>query len=109
MEAFIREARMVTLSFFVSDIALKKYANVLIERRIGETSGQFSVNISINEMRTRTLDNYYEMGSRYFRRYAFTNLMMFMDENSRNRFSYLVEEITLIDEVITELRQGIRF
>ena len=109
MEAFIREARLVTLSFFVSDLPLKKHANGLIEKRVTNTANQFSRAASIHEMRARTIDNYFDMGMKYFRRYALTNLVMFMDEDSRNRFNYLTEEIASIDEVISELRQGIKF
>jgi len=108
MEAFIREARLVTLSFFVDDRALKQHANLLLERRVTTNSSQFKENTSLHAIRARALDDYFDAGMRYFRRYALTNLVMFMNEESQNKFNYLVEEIVLIDEVISEIRQGIK-
>lgn len=109
MDALIREARLVTLSFFVNDMPLKRQANIFIEKRVELSLAQFSQSASVHEIRARTIDNYFDLGMKYFRRYALTNLAMFMDENSQSRFNYLVEEIALIDTVIAELRQGIKF
>lgn len=109
MEAFIREARLVTLSFFVPDNALKKHSARLIDSRVGLTKHQFAASASDHEVRARIIDRYFDIGMKYFQRYALTNLVIFMDESSQTRFNYLSEEINTVNERINEIRENMKF
>lgn len=108
-EAFIREARMVTLSFYVDDLSLKQYADVLVERRSAKIAEEYPSRTRIQELRSHATDAYFEMGIRYFRRYALSNMTIFMNDDSQSRYNHILEEMILIEEVIAELREEVRF
>lgn len=108
MEEFIRESRMVMLGFYVDDLVVKERANEIIENSVAQTMSQLTEYKSVNEIRARNIDAYYEMGTRYFKRYASMNWRIFLTPNSLQRFNNIQAEIAVIEEVIYEMRSEVR-
>jgi hypothetical protein len=109
LEDFIRESRMVMLGFYVDDPKIKQRANDIIENKVAITATEAGGNVSINALRAKTVDAYYEMGTRYFKRYAIMNWTIFLTPNSRQRLENIKSEIVVIDEVIYQVQHETRF
>lgn len=108
MDDFIREARMVMLGFYINDPQIKNRASQIIRNKSAHTLNQMGNLISVNEVQSRTIDAYYEMGTRYFKRYAALNWTMFLTPNSYQKFANINKETVMIDQVIKQLQQQIR-
>jgi hypothetical protein len=108
VEDFIREARMVMLGFYISDPKIKQRASQIIRNKTAHTLNQMGAIYSNNEAQSRTIDAYFEMGVRYFKRYASMNWQLFLTPRSKQRFENLSHEAASIDAVIQQLQQRIR-
>lgn len=108
LEDFIREARMVMLGFYIDDHKIKQRANDIIENKVAVAATEAGGTISINALRAKTVDTYYEMGTRYFKRYAIMNWTIFLTPNSQQRLENIKAEIVVIDEVIYQVQHQIR-
>jgi hypothetical protein len=107
MEDFIREARMVMLGFYVKDPQIKKRASQIIQNKTSHTMSQMGSVMSVNEIQSRTIEAYYEMGTRYFKRYAALNWSMFLLPASNQRYINLKDEEVSIQRVIKQLQQQV--
>lgn len=105
MEDYIREARMVMLSFFVNEPKIKHRASQIIENKTATTLSQLGNVMSMNEARTRTIDAYFEMGLRYFKRYAAKEWRIFLTPTSKQKYDNVIAESALLDEVIHQLQE----
>ena len=108
MESYIREARMVMLGFFIKDRKIQERANQIIETKTAETLQKLGNLMSYNEARARAIDAYYEMGLRYFKRYASKEWRMFLTETAKQKLDNIKAEEALIDEVIAQMKETIR-
>jgi len=108
VEDFIREARMVMLGFYVNDPKIKNRAGQIIRNKSAHTMNQMGTVMSVNEVQTRTIQAYYEMGTRYFKRYAAMNWSIFLNSASRQRLINLAQEAQSIDNVVRQLQQQVR-
>jgi len=54
------------------------------------------------------VDSYYEMGTRYFRRYAAMNWTIFLTPKSKQRLENVKSEIVVIDEVLYQVQHETR-
>lgn len=108
VEDFIREARMVMLGFYVNDPKIKSRAGQIIRNKSAHTMNQMGTVMSVNEVQTRTIQAYYEMGTRYFKRYAAMNWSIFLNTASRQRLVNLAQEAQSIDNVVRQLQQQVR-
>jgi hypothetical protein len=108
VEDFIREARMVMLGFYVNDPKIKNRAGQIIRNKSAHTMNQMGTVMSVNEVQTRTIQAYYEMGTRYFKRYAAMNWSIFLNTASRQRLVNLAQEAQSIDNVVRQLQQQVR-
>lgn len=109
LEDFIRESRMVMLGFYLNDPKIKQRANDIIENKVAISASEVGGNVSINAIRANTVDSYYEMGARYFRRYAAMNWTIFLTARSKQRLENIKAEVALIDEVIHQLQTQTRY
>lgn len=109
LEDFIRESRMVMLGFFLQEPKIKKRANDIIENRVALTASAEGGGSSINAIRANVVDSYYEMGSRYFKRYAAMNWTIFLTARSKQRLENIKAEITVIDEVIWQVQHETKY
>jgi hypothetical protein len=109
LEDFIRESRMVMLGFYIDDQKIKQRANDIIENKVAVAATEAAGSISVNALRAKTVDSYYEMGTRYFRRYAIKNWTIFLTPNSQQRLENIKSEIVVIDEVIYQVQHETRF
>lgn len=108
LEDFIRESRMVMLGFYIDDQKIKERANEIIENKVAIVASESTDNTSINAIRAKTIDSYYEMGTRYFKRYASMNWTIFLTPNSKQRLENIRSEIVVIDEVIYQVKNQSR-
>lgn len=109
LEDFIRESRMVMLGFYINDQRIKQRANDIIENKVALAVSEAGGHVSINAIRAKTVDSYYEMGTRYFKRYAIMNWTIFLTPNSRQRLENIKSEIVVIDEVIYQVQHQAKF
>jgi hypothetical protein len=109
LEDFIRESRMVMLGFFIEDQRIKQRANDIIENKVAVAATEAGGNTSINALRAKTVDAYYDMGTRYFKRYAIMNWTIFLTPRSQQRLENIKSEIAVIDEVIYQVQHQTRY
>lgn len=109
LEDFIRESRMVMLGFFIQEPKIKKRANDIIENRVVITSNERHGSTSINAIRANVVDSYYEMGARYFKRYAAMNWTIFLTPRSKQRLQNIRAEIISIDEVLWQVQHETKY
>lgn len=109
LEDFIRESRMVMLGFFIEDHKIQQRANDIIENKVAVAASEAGGNVSIGSLRAKTVDSYYEMGTRYFKRYAMMNWTIFLTPNSKQRLENIKSEIVVIDEVIYQVQHQTRY
>jgi hypothetical protein len=108
VEDFIREARMVMLGFYVKDALIRSRASQIVRNKTAHTLNQMGQMMTVNEVQTRTIDAYYEMGTRYFKRYAALNWNMFLTPHSYQKYQNLLHEANTIDKVVYQLQQQVR-
>jgi hypothetical protein len=108
LEDFIRESRMVMLGFYVDDQKVKQRANDIIENKVAITASEAG-GTSLNALRAKTIDTYYEMGTRYFKRYAAMNWTIFLTPKSKQRLENIHAEIAVIDEVIYQVQHETKY
>lgn len=99
---------MVMLGFFIKDRQIQERANQIIETKTAETLHKLGNVMSYNEARSRAIDAYYEMGLRYFKRYAIKEWRIFLTENAKHKMDNIKAEEALIDEVIVQLKESTR-
>lgn len=109
LEEFIRESRMVMLGFFIENLKIKQRANEIIENKVATASVEIGGNSSINALRAKVVDAYYEMGTRYFRRYAAMNWTIFLTPASRQKLANIRAEIEMIDKVIHQVQHEVKY
>lgn len=109
LENFIRESRMVMLGFYIDDYKIQQRANDIIENKVAIAATEAGGSVSIHSLRAKTVDSYYEMGTRYFKRYAIMNWTIFLTPNSKQRLENIKQEIAVIDEVIYQVQHQTRF
>lgn len=96
------------LGFYIDNSKIKQRANEIIENKVAITASEMGGTVSLNAIRAKTVDSYYEMGTRYFRRYAALNWTIFLTPQSKQRLENIKNEIVVIDEVIHQVQQQTR-
>lgn len=109
LEEFIRESRMVMLGFYIDNSRIKQRANDIIERKVAMTASEAGGEGSINAIRSHVVNSYYEMGTRYFKRYAARNWTIFLTPNSKQRLENIRREIISIDAVIHQVQHETKY
>lgn len=116
VEDFVRESRIVMLAWHVKNLTnednkkemqqIRLRASELIKIRTQVTQMQLGKDYKSAE--SHAVDSYYEMGSRYFRRYAALNWKIFLTEQSAKTYDKIVNEIQQLERVIIDLQPKIR-